>query len=121
MPQNKEQDSYDLWASGAKIANGDFFEEIPTELEKPANFQVNPDQIPSDPTKPEPTPVQTVTVPETVPVTPPTVDPDQEVVQLPSGGTVTIEKTSRGWKAILDSGDSAKPAEHFYGNNKTQL
>jgi hypothetical protein len=43
-----------------------------------------------------------------------------EVVDLPDGGTLTFQKTSKGWEAILDNGTSAKP-EVFKGKNKNEL
>jgi hypothetical protein len=43
-----------------------------------------------------------------------------EVIELEDGGTVTLEKTSKGWKATLDPGNGANP-EVFFGKNKNDL
>lgn len=51
----------------------------------------------------------------------PAPEPDEpEVVELPDGGTLTFQKTSKGWEAVLDSGTSASP-ERFKGKNKNEV
>jgi hypothetical protein len=109
-----EKDLYDEWASGVSLANNpssNFFEEIPTELANPASFTVASEQLPVDPTQ-TPVPVQ---------IDPTLSDDGPEEIALEGGGTILIEKTSKGWKAILDSGENNIPAENFYGENKTKL
>ena len=60
MP-NQDNEIFNEWASGVSLATGndsnEFFQEIPTELAKPADFQV---PVP-DPT-PDPVPVPTPVV-----------------------------------------------------------
>lgn len=43
-----------------------------------------------------------------------------KVIQNPDGSTVTIEKSSRGWKATLSSGGAGQP-EVFYGATKEDM
>ncbi len=119
MAVAEDNDLYNEWATGVSIANSDtsqnFFEELPTELEHPANFSVTPEQIPSQPTQ-----VQTAELlNQEVPTQ--TSDNDPEVIELSNGGTLSIEKTSKGWKAILDSGLPNIPPENFYGDTIKKL
>lgn len=107
----EDQTLYEEWSSGlslanAPAANNEFFEEIQLELDKPAEFQVSPDQIP-DPQ---------VTVPEVLPV-----EEKTETREGKHGGQITLEKTSRGWRATLDSLDSKIATENFYAANKDDL
>jgi hypothetical protein len=104
MP-NEDKDVFNEWASGISLANptgNDFFEEIPLELDKPENFKV--------PTVPE--------VPE-VPEVPTETSPETRIAK--NGGSITLEKTSRGWRATLTSGEANSTAENFYGPNKDEL
>jgi hypothetical protein len=107
-----ENDVYNEWASGVSLANSNpaenYFQEVPTQLDHPSEFAVP--QV--DPTVP---------VQETVELVQPVQDDASEVVELEGGGTITIEKTSKGWKAVLDSGLPNIPSENFYGDNKTKL
>ncbi len=119
-------DLFNEWASGISLANpasNDFFEEISTELANPQNFTVSPDQIPTNPVEakvednPSPAPAadsQPQPTPELQPQGP-------EVRQAKRGGSVTLEKTSRGWRATLDPGISNLAPENFYGPNKDDL
>ena len=115
-------DLFDEWSNGVSLANNTFFEEIPADVNNPENFSVSRDQIPDNPVNPsDPPPVpengnQEPIVPTIVPV-----DEGPEVINLEDGGTVTIEKTSKGWKAVLDSGIPGVPQENFYGNTWRQL
>jgi len=114
-------DLFNEWSTGVSLANNTYFEEIPADVNDPANFSVSRDQIPDNPVNPsDPIPVPENGIQEPViPVTP--ADEGPEVINLEDGGTVTIEKTSKGWKAILDSGISGVPQENFYGNTWRQL
>ncbi len=111
MAVTEENDVYNEWASGVSLANSNpaenYFQEVPTELDHPADFVVEPQVDPAVPVQVDP--VQ------------PTQEDDSEVVELEGGGTITIEKTSKGWKAILDSSLPNIPSENFYGENKTKL
>ena len=113
---------FDEWSGGVSLANSNFFEEHepagqPLELNNPANYKVDPESIPSfitpalaDPVVPaQPVQVQVAEADE------------PEVINIDGGGTVTIEKTSRGWKATLDSEEPNTAIENFYGDNKTKL
>src|SRR5579859_1045720 len=97
-------DLFDEWASGISLANpasNDFFEEIPTELANPQNFTVSPDQIPENPVaaQTQDTPAPTVT-PDPQPQPTPELQPEgPEVRKGKRGGSITLEKTSRGWRA----------------------
>lgn len=103
-----DKDIYNEWAEGVSLANN-FFEEIPTELDKPANFEVPPEQLPLTPV-------------EVAPVVPVSVKPDgPEVIEIDGGGTILVEKTSRGWKATLESGERNIGTENFYGENMLKL
>ena len=114
-------DLFDEWSTGVSLANNTFFEEIPADVNDPANFTVSRDQIPDNPLNPsDPPPIPENGNPEPV-VSVPTTDDGPEVIQLEDGGIVTIEKTSKGWKAILDSGIPGVPQENFYGNTWRQL
>jgi len=111
----QDNELYNEWASGVAVANSssnEYFQEIPIELNNPASFQVSPDQIPNDPT---PAPVQAV--PEPAP------EPEKNIETRPGkhGGTITLEKTSRGWRAVLESGEPSIPTENFYAANKDDL
>ena len=113
------KDLFDEWSAGVQLANSsnDFFEEIPTELANPQNFEVKPEDLPVNPTE---TPVAPVPVQEAAPVEPePGVGP--EVRQGKRGGTVTLEKTSRGWRATIDPQISNLAPENFYAPNKDEL
>ena len=116
MPVTEEKDIYDEWASGVSLANsGNFFEEIPTELEHPANFSVTQEQIPAIPTQ------QTPAVATEIPLTETTQDEAEEVIELSGGGSLSIKKSSKGWKAVLDSGEPNISPENFYGDNLKKL
>ena len=112
-----EDDLYKEWASGVSLANpsNEYFQEIPLELNKPAEFVVALEQVPDNPTEP--------IVPDPVQVAPAPVEPEKntETRAGKRGGTITLEKTSRGWKAELDSGETSIPTENFYAANKDDL
>jgi len=116
MPAAIAKDVYDEWASGASLANANqnYFEEIATDLEHPANFTVPDSQLPDMGSV---VPVESVPVP----VVAPTQDDTAEVLELAGGGTLSIEKTSKGWKATLDSDEPNIPTENFYGDNLKKL
>lgn len=109
-----EDDLYKEWASGVSLANpsNEYFQEIQLNLEKPAEFQVAPEQLPNEPTP----------APEPVPVPAPA-EPEKKMETRPGkrGGTITLEQTSRGWKAELESGEPNIPTENFYAANKDEL
>lgn len=112
-------DLFDEWATGTSLASAPtdntFFQEITGDLENPQNFSVDPEQIPDNPMdKPEVSTVENPVVSEVE-------DTSPEVIELSNGGRITIEKTNKGWKAILDSGDANAPEENFYGNNWRNL
>ena len=111
MPVDEQNEVFNEWSQGVSLANSDYFQEVPTELDNPANFVV-PDQ----PVAPEQVQVLPAAPEQVLPV-----DDGPEVIQLEDGGTVTIEKTSKGWKAILDSGTPGVPQENFYGGTWRQL
>jgi hypothetical protein len=114
-------DLFDEWSTGVSLANNTFFEEIPADVNNPADFSVSRDQIPNNPVNPsDPPPIPENGILEPVIPVPPT-DEGPEVIQLDDGGTVTIEKTSKGWKAVLDSGIPGVPQENFYGSTWRQL
>lgn len=107
---------YDEWASGISLANpsndsNDFFQEIETNLDKPAEFKVTPEMLPVDPANPA--------APVAVPVPDP--EPASETKTTKKGGTISLEKTSRGWRATLNTGLPQLPEENFYGSNKDEL
>ena len=53
--------------------------------------------------------------------TPVDIEPEgPEVIELANGGSITFQKTSKGWEAVLDNGTSAQP-EVFKGKNKNEL
>lgn len=56
---------------------------------------------------------------EQQPPQPPPAKPEPVVIENQDGSTVTIEKTSKGWKATLDSG-AGKP-EVFFGATKDEM
>lgn len=122
MPQ--ENELYNEWASGVSLANSgsnEYFQEIPLELNKPAEFQVAPEQLPPDPAVPiQANPAE----PEQAnPAPAPAPEPEKNIEVRPGkhGGQITLEKTTRGWRAVLDSGESSIPAENFYAANKDEL
>lgn len=113
-----ENDIYSEWASGASLANTsqNFFEEIPTELAHPSNFSVPEDQLPESGT------LGSVVNPQIPEVTePPVQDDGPQVRDTKSGGTASLEKTSKGWKLTLDPKVSNLSVENFYGPNKDEL
>lgn len=112
---------FDEWSSGVSLANpgpsNEFFEEFQGNLDKPADFHVDPEQIPANPiahhSDPEATPIQPV---------PPTVEDDgPEVLEIDGLGTVSLEKSSKGWKAVVSSNDRGISDQNFYGPNLKQL
>ena len=116
MSPQAENDLYNEWSSGVSLANvtdnNQYFREIETELDNPGNFAVSTDQLPEN----------TVVAPVEVPVPAEThTDEGPEVIQLSNGGELSIEKTSKGWKAVLDSKEPNIPAENFYGENLKKL
>ena len=116
MPVDEVKDIYDEWASGVSLANNsssNYFEEIPTELNTPSTFTVTPEQLPTDPT--------THNEPLNIPEPPSGVTDEPEVLDVSGGGTLTIEKTNKGWKAILESGEANIPSENFYGDTIKKL
>lgn len=121
-----EKNLFDEWASGISLANSEsnsFFEEIPTELNNPASFRVDPNQIPQNPAEPV-APVVQVSQPEAVTPSPSVPEPQEEspeVLDVEGGGTVTLEKTNRGWKAALDCGEANAAIQNFYGANLKKL
>ncbi len=108
-----EESLFDEWAEGVKLAGSPnaYFQEIETELDKPANFSL-PDPKPETPDPP---------VAPIVEAQAPVQDEGPEVIELEGGGTVTVEKTSKGWKGVLDSQESGVPLENFYGATWRQL
>lgn len=61
---------------------------------------------------------------EQPPVVVPVVDPEvagPKVTNYPDGSSVTVEKTSRGWKAELDLGFPGATKEVFYGSTKDEM
>jgi hypothetical protein len=123
---DSDSDIFNEWSSGVSLANSDFFEEIPGDMEHPADFTVSRDQIPDNPVNPvdPPTHFQETTVSTEIPVSaenPENGNDEPEVIDLKDGGTITIEKTNKGWKVILDSGIPGVPQENFYGNTFRQL
>ena len=120
MADQPETSVYNEWAAGLSIANppsNEYFEEIPTELNNPANFSVDPSQIPENrnpleqPSSP-PTPPQPIAEPQ---------DEAPEVLEVEGGGEVTLEKTNKGWHAQLDCKDSSIAVQNFYGANLKKL
>jgi hypothetical protein len=55
--------------------------------------------------------------PAAAPAAPPA--PQPEVITYDDGSSLTVEKTNKGWRAILDSG--AANAEIFYGKTKDEM
>jgi len=112
MP-NQDNEIFNEWASGVSLATGndsnEFFQEIPTELAKPADFQV---PVPDPTPDPVPVPTPVVAVEE---------DKGPETRPVKNGGTMTLEKTSRGWRLTLSTGDPKIAPENFYGPNKDEL
>src|ERR1700728_854818 len=112
---------FDEWASGIQIANpsanNEFFEEFQGNLDKPADFHVDPDQVPENPIAhhsdltPQPNP-QPQAQPE---------DDGPEVLEIDGLGTVSLEKSSKGWKAVVASNDRGIADQNFYGPNLKQL
>ena len=45
-------DLFDKWSAGVSLANNTFFEEIPADVNNPADFSVSRDQIPDNPVNP---------------------------------------------------------------------
>lgn len=115
-------DLFDEWSSGVQLVNpsNDFFQEISTELSNPQEFQVKPEQIPDSPVAPE-VPNAVAPVPSQEPQTPPQEPVGPEIRSAKRGGTITLEKTTRGWKASLDTGIPNVASENFYAANKDEL
>lgn len=113
-----ETSLYQEWSSGLSLANppsSEYFEEIPTELNNPGNFQVPSEQIPEN-RNPLEHPIQPTLVQAVEPQ-----DETPETLDVEGGGTVTLEKTSKGWHAALDCKDPNIAVQNFYGNNLKKL
>lgn len=54
------------------------------------------------------------------PPTAPPATPEPELIQNEDGSSITIEKSSKGWKAILEAGNGAQP-EVFFGKTKDEM
>jgi len=112
------QDLYNEWSKGlqvvpeSQVPSDEYFQSIEMNLDKPADFQVPTDQLPANPLEQQ--------VPE-VPPAPPEADESPEVLEVEGGGTLTLEKTNKGWKATLDSGEPSAVPENFYGANLKKL
>lgn len=52
---------------------------------------------------------------------PPAVEHEPQEYSYEDGSSVVVEKTSKGWKATLDSGVSGAKKEVFYGKTKDEL
>lgn len=118
--QTVEPDLYKEWSAGISMANppqDEYFESLPMNVDNPAEFHVAPEQIPQNPQNPQ-NPVEQVP-PQSPP--PDTNDEVPETLEIEGGGTLTLEKTSKGWHAVLDSGEANIPAENFYGSNLKKL
>ena len=109
-----DENLFNEWSEGVKLAGAPstYFQEIETELDKPANFSV-PD--------PKPEPVEPPVAPVVEVQATPMQEEGPEIIELEGGGTVTVEKTSKGWKGILDSNEQGVAIENFYGNTWRQL
>lgn len=120
------QDLYDEWSKGMQVVpestanQNEFFQSYDMNLDKPAEFQVPPESLPANPTeqRSEST-VENQTPP--VNVAPEAPDETPEVMEVEGGGTLTLEKTSKGWHATLDSGEPNIVAENFYGSSLKKL
>jgi hypothetical protein len=110
---SEDNDMFKEWSAGVSLANApsnEFFEEVPMELDKPSEFRVDPEQIPVAPV-------------EVVPPALEPVEPEKNSETRPGkhGGQITLEKTSRGWRAVLESGEPSIATENFYAANKDDL
>lgn len=70
-------------------------------------------------TPPEPV-VAPVATPVQEPAAPGAEADEPQVIENADGSSIRIEKSSKGWKGVLDSGTGA-PVEVFYGKTKTEM
>src|SRR5215469_7396296 len=117
MANEPEVDVADPWL------NDDDFTQLDTrkgtladELANIANAE--PELIPEVVTNVEP--VQEVNEPAPAPAPAPE-PPQPEVTNFADGSSLTLEKTSKGWKATCESGIQGVNAEVFYGRTKDEL
>lgn len=74
-----------------------------------------PDEVLAPAPAAEPAPAAAAPVAEPAPAD------SKTVHQYPDGSTLTVEKTSRGWKATCDTGIAGVAPEIFYGQTKDEL
>jgi hypothetical protein len=107
----------DLWLQDPNGFNQVDLTQHPADQlpDEPEPEQIAPSLEPQLVATPEPQPE-----PQATPEPTPAPEPDQPwVMQFDGGGSAVIEKSSKGWKGVLDTGSG--PTQNFYGKTKDEL